>query len=76
MRTKGKLKAVRLSKRVLKASLQDRLAALKDQWHFDPDLGWTQAAGRGEECNRAFGEFKALRGFLQQIETGRFSTSN
>lgn len=47
----------RFSKMKVARVLARKISALIKEHGFDPDRGWEQVEGKGEEVNRAYGEF-------------------
>ncbi len=65
----------RFRKAVLLEILRGRVDALSKQAEelglrrrLDPGNGWSQVEGRGEELNRLYGKWDALRNLLEEIE--------
>ena len=59
---------MRFSKATLAARLSDRVTRLQLEWNFDPRNGYAQVEGRGEEINRAYGEWNALRDLMEEFD--------
>lgn len=57
----------RFSKGKLIATLEARVIALQTLHRFDPMNGWAQVHGRGEETNRIYGEYSAMKHLLSQV---------
>ncbi len=53
-----------MNQRFSKAALADHVFAVIDgiqkKYHFNPNNGWNQVDGKGEESNRAYSEFAAM----------------
>lgn len=54
----------RFSKASLRDVLKRRIVQIERQWRFDPDNGWAQVEGKGEDANRAYGEYDAYRSLI------------
>ena len=59
----------RFSKQALLEGLQIAIDSLKKEHGFRHDNGWNQVRGKGEEANRAYGEFEAYSHVRDMIET-------
>lgn len=60
----------RFSKGKLLNELRYRAIELGDAHGFDIDKGYSQVEGKGEEVNRAYGEWETLTTLFQQIRDG------
>lgn len=61
---------MRFNKAELLEDLAERAASIQQRWGFDAANGWAQVEGKGEEANRAYGEWSAITGILEDIRTG------
>ena len=50
----------RFSKNTLAEYVFSRIDRIQKEHHFDPDNGWSQVYDKGEEVNRAYGEYDEL----------------
>jgi hypothetical protein len=57
----------RFSRRIVTEKIYDKIYELEEMHNFDFNLGWEQVDGKGEEINRAFGEYTAMCDFLEKI---------
>ena len=60
----------RFSKKLLKNWLEERFFEIQKNRRFDQGNGWAQVDGKGEEANRAYGEWRAYEIVLNAAEFG------
>ena len=58
----------RFSKATLAGHLTRRIDYLGKEWNFDPGNGWNQVKGKGEEANRAYGEWECARRLMERFD--------
>lgn len=58
----------RLSAKAIVTHLEIKAARLERDYGFDGANGWDQVRGKGEEVNRAYGQYVAMRDLLNAIE--------
>lgn len=61
-------KKERFSKKMLAKIIADKVFYLQDKNRFDPDDGWAQVHGKGEEINRDYGEYITLKNLVSQLD--------
>lgn len=60
MSENGRRKKERFSKQIVVNALAEKAFYLMNKNHFNPDNGWSQVEGKGEEINREYGEFVGM----------------
>lgn len=60
----------RFSKRKMIEHLERRLQSIQAEHNFDPTNGYVQVRGRGDDKNRAYGEYSMLRDLLSRVRDG------
>lgn len=60
----------RFSKATLGAEIERRILSLQEEYEvkFNPNNGYAQVRGKGEEKNRAYGEFRALLDLAEHFD--------
>lgn len=60
----------RFNKTQLIHELRQRAARIQNEYDFTRGNGYAQVMGKGEEENRAYGEWKTLENLARDIEAG------
>jgi hypothetical protein len=58
----------RFSKQTVIDYIARRQSELEAEFGFDPRNGWSQVDGKGEEINRAYGEYASLSTLVDVFE--------